>query len=207
MSEEFEKLDSPLVVHKETDASYLETANKDALSVSNAEEKEASANLVRHRFRRVKKRRKAPWFILVVVIIVAVVCGLYFSGVIGNRKETPTEPTTKGSYLDVTENKFENVITVKGTYIFFEGEELSGTEDLERSIKYLDTTVTLTVQDEEADPVFLYEEIIPLLDDYKLKHEEKMIISSGLKSKYETESTTVPASSSAAQSKSKAASE
>ena len=27
MSEEFEKLDSPLVVHKETDASYHETAN------------------------------------------------------------------------------------------------------------------------------------------------------------------------------------
>lgn len=186
MSEEFEKLDSPLVVHKETDASYLETANMDVMSTVNRTE-ENSTNLVRHRFKKVKKKSKAPWFILIIVVIIAVLCGLYFGGVIGNRQETPTEKTTKKTYLETSENKFEGIITVKGTYIFFEGEEIDGTSELERIIKYLDTDVTFTIQDEEAEPVLLSQEIIPLLDKYGIKHgEPKYIISSGLVSKYET---------------------
>ncbi|MDE6412367.1 MAG: hypothetical protein K2K42_00510 [Eubacterium sp.] len=185
MSEEFEKLDSPLVVHKETDASYLETANMDAMSVVTHSEGNAP-NLVRHRFKKVKKKSKAPWIILTIVIIVGLICGLYFSGVIGNRNERTTESTTKKVYVEIPENRYEGIITVKGTYIFFEGEELEGTAELERRIKYLDAQTEFVIQDEEADQVLLSQEIIPLLDQYEIKHDEpKFIISSGLHSKYE----------------------
>ncbi|MDE5604841.1 MAG: hypothetical protein K2I73_04575 [Eubacterium sp.] len=185
MSEEFEKLDSPLVVHKETDASYLETTNMDAMSVVTHSEGNAP-NLVRHRFKKVKKKSKAPWIILTIVIIVGLICGLYFSGVIGNRNERTTESTTKKVYVEIPENRYEGIITVKGTYIFFEGEELEGTAELERRIKYLDAQTEFVIQDEEADQVLLSQEIIPLLDQYEIKHDEpKFIISSGLHSKYE----------------------
>lgn len=58
MSEEFEKLDSPLVVHKETDASYLETANIDIVSTAKKIE-ENKTSLVRHRFKRIKEKQIA----------------------------------------------------------------------------------------------------------------------------------------------------
>ncbi|MDE5669861.1 MAG: hypothetical protein K2I14_00125 [Eubacterium sp.] len=185
MSEEFEKLDSPLVVHKESDASYLETANIDVMSTSGKTD-ENKTNLVRHRFKKTKKKSKLPYVILLLVIIVSVVCALYFSGVIGNREENTTENTTNKTYAEVTENRFEGVITVKGTYIFFEGEEIDDMAALERILKYLDTDTTYVIQDEEADSVLLTQEIIPLLDKYGIKHgEPTFIISSGLKSKYE----------------------
>ena len=185
MSEEFEKLDSPLIVHKETDASYHETANIDVISTVNRVE-ENTSNLVRHRFRKVKKKSKAPWVILVIVVIIAVLCGLYFGGVIGNKNEGETESSTKKTYVETPENRFEGVITIKGTYIFFEGEEVDGTEELERIIKYLDSNQEFVIQDEDAEQVLLYQEIIPLLDQYKVKHgDPKYIISSGLTSKFE----------------------
>lgn len=185
MSEEFEKLDSPLVVHKETDASYHETANIEVATATN-QTGDNTANLVRHRFKKVKKKRKAPWFIFILVVIVAVICGLYFGDVIGNPEEKQTESTTNGGYLDTSVNRFEGVITVKKTYIFFEGEEINGTEELERNLKYLDKNTTLVIQDEEADSVFLDQEIIPLLKKYEIKYEgPKFIISSGLISRYE----------------------
>ena len=198
MSEEFEKLDSPLIVHKETDASYHETANIDVISTTNKAE-ENETNLVRHRFRKKKKKSKAPYFILLIVIIVSVLCGLYFSGVIGNKERNTTEPATNKTYAEVPENRFEGIITVKGTYIFFEGEEVEGTADLERTLKYLDKGTTFVIQDEDAEQVLLYQEIIPLLDKYEINHEEpKYIISSGLHSKYEkTESTSSASTQSA----------
>lgn len=185
MSEEFEKLDSPLVVHKETDASYLETANIDVMStVKKADENKS--NLVRHRFKKKKKKSKIPYFILSVVILISVLCGLYFSGVIGNKETNTTEPSTKKTYAETPENRFEGIITIKGSYIFFEGEEVDGTAELERILKYLDTDTVFVIQDEEADSVLLTEEIIPLLEKYGIQHgEPKFIISSGLKSKYE----------------------
>lgn len=187
MSDELEKLDSPLVVHKETDASYHETANIDIISTTNKVE-ENTTNLVRHRFRKKKKKKGKIllYLILFIVIIVSVLCGLYFSGVIGNKEEKTTEPSTDKTYVSVPENKFEGVITVKGSYIFFEGEEIDGVAELERVVKYLDTNTAFVIQDEEADPVLLSQEIIPLLDKYSIKHDEpKFIISSGLISKYE----------------------
>lgn len=195
MSEEFEaeKLDSPLVVHKQTDASYHETANHiDAASTH--EQENNTSNLVRHRFKRVKRRRKAPYIIIALVIIAAVLCGLYYGGVIGNRKENITQPSTTQPYVEITENKFEGIITVKKTYIFFEGEELNNLEELERKIKYLDAGTKFVVQDEDADGVLLNDEILPLLKQYGIDYGDgpKFIVSSGLKSEYETDNAQQP---------------
>lgn len=187
MSEEFEveKLDSPLIVHKATDASYSAAANAVEVEATHTDDK--SANLVRHRFRRVKRRSKAPYFIIAAVVIVAVFCGLYFGGVIGNREE-PTEPDTSSSgYLESTTNRFSGIITIKGSYVFFEGEEVNGIEGLERRVKYLDAGTEFVVQDEDADPDFLNDEILPILSNYGIKYEVSMVISSGLKSQYEAD--------------------
>lgn len=195
MSEEFGKLDSPLVVHKETDASYLETANIDVVSTAKKIE-ENKTSLVRHRFKKNKKKSKLPYFILLIVVIASVLCGLYFGGVIGNKEENTTEKPTNKTYAEIPENRYEGIITIKGTYIFFEGEELNDTAELERKLKYLDTNTTFVIQDEDADSVLLSQEIIPLLDKYGVKHEEpKFIISSGLKSKYEKTSDNTSAAS------------
>lgn len=188
MSEEFEeeKLDSPLVVHKATDASYYETANNLDVDITHVEESKATATLERHRFRRIKKRRKSPYVILIIVVIVAVVCGLYFGGVFSGDEEKTTESTTKGSYVTDVENRYKGTITVKGAYVFFEGEEVDGLNGLTREIKYLDAGTKFIVYDEDADPTFLSEEILPLLKSYNIDYETKYTLSSGLVSKYET---------------------
>ena len=187
MSDEFEeeKLDSPLVVHKVTDASYYEAANSMDVDITHVEESK-STTLERHRFRRVKKRRKSPYVILVIVIIIAVVCVLYFGGVFPKGEEKTTETTTKGSYVTNAENRFKGTITVKGAYIFFEGKEVDGITGLTREIKYLDAGTEFIVYDEDADSAFLEEEILPLLKEYNINYETKLTISSGLVSKYET---------------------
>lgn len=137
-----------------------------------------------------------PYFILLIVVIASVLCGLYFGGVIGNKEENTTEKPTNKTYAEIPENRYEGIITIKGTYIFFEGEELNDTAELERKLKYLDTNTTFVIQDEDADSVLLSQEIIPLLDKYGVKHEEpKFIISSGLKSKYEKTSDNTSAAS------------
>ena len=196
MSAEFEeeKLDSPLVVHKVTDASYVEAANKVEVEITHSEESDST--LERHRFKKVKKKKKWPYFLILVVIIVAVICGLYYGGVFGGGEEKTTASTSSESTTSV-EDRFNDVITVKNTYIFFEGEEVDGINGLEREIKYLDPSVTFTVQDENADQIFLSEEVLALLDTYKLKYEVKYIISSGLVSKYETTASASTASTAA----------
>ncbi len=195
MSEKFdaERLDSPLVVHKKTDASYLENAGD--VNAPAAEKCENNqSNLVRHRFRRVKRRRKAPYIILAAVIIAAVLVGLYYGGIIGSRNQESETQTTSRPYIEVTENKFEGIITVKKTYIFFEGEEMNNLEELERKVKYLDEGTKFVVQDEDADPILLNEEILPLLKENGIDYGEgpKYILSSGLKSKSETEAEAQP---------------
>lgn len=199
MAEEFDikNLDSPLVVHKESDASYSETAGCADIEMIHTENAETS-NLVRHRFRKTKKRRKkAPFVILVLVIIVAVISGLYFGGVIGKKNEIKPETSSSRGYIEVTENKFEGIITVKRSFIFFEGEEIDGIEELKRKIKYLDAGTKFTIQDEDADPTLLDNEILPLLKESGIEYDgPNYIISSGLKSKYETEISKAAASES-----------
>lgn len=176
-----EKLDSPLIVHKVTDASYQETANNIDLSSTHVEEE--TATLERHRFRKEKKNSKLPVIIAFAAVLVALCCFLYFSGALSNNKEettAPAETTTE------QENRFENTITVKGTYVFYEGVEVDGLQGLISEIKYLDEGTKLTVQNENADETFLSEEILHTLTSYNIEYEVVPIISSGLTSKYET---------------------
>lgn len=187
MSNEYndEHLDSPLVVHKVTDASYRETENIVDVNITHIEEE--TATLERHRFKKEKKSSKWPVIITFLVVVIAVFCYLYFSGTIGNfaGNETTTAPVSENYTLP--ENPYAGIITVKGTYIFFEGEEVDGIEGLTREIRYLDAGTQFVVQDDDADDTFLNEEVLPLLSDYGIDVTEvRYVVSSGLTSKYET---------------------
>lgn len=179
-----EKLDSPLVVHKKDDASYQETAGEIDMNVTH-EEEENVPTLERHRFRKEKKSHNGVWiFIAVVAIAVAVVCALVYSGKISfKEKETTTQP--ERTYVAQEENKFEGIITIKGTYIFFEGTEVDGLSGLEREIKYLDPGTKFTIQDEDADSNFLNYDVLSMLSKYEIDYDITHIVSSGLESAYE----------------------
>jgi len=196
MSDDFEeRLGSQLIVHKETDASYEECASE--VNVSKTHIEENKATLERHRVKKKKKNSKAPYFICAVMVLAAVFVGLYYGGIIPDflnlNKET-TAPQVSNSQVSTTEaNRFEGIITVKGTYLFFEGKEIDGTEALISEIKYLDSGKSFIIQDENADSTFLNDEIIPILTSYNIPYEVKFVVSSGLIGKNET---TAPVSSS-----------
>lgn len=185
MQEEInEKLDSPLVVHRATDASYIDTAGTVDIESTHIDD-EDRPTLERHRYRKVKKKSRAPYVLVVLVLLAGVFAGLYYGGVFSKEEEKPTEPATKSSYTTTEANKYEGIITVKGTYIFFEGEEVDGIRGLERCIKYLDKGTFFTVQDEKADSSFLNNDVVGLLQEYDIDYEIKYIVSSGLTSEYE----------------------
>lgn len=183
-----EHLDSPLVVHKVTDASYHETENNVDVNVTHIEEE--TATLERHRFKKEKKSSKWPIILTFLVVVIAVFCYLYFSGSLAGiglgTAQTTTELETQAYTLP--ENPYEGIITVKGTYIFFEGEEVDGIEGLESEVRYLDSGASFVIQDEDADSTFLYEEVLPLLQQYGIQTEVRYVVSSGLTSRYETTS-------------------
>lgn len=181
-----EHLDSPLVVHKVTDASYHETENNVDVNATHIEEE--TATLERHRFKKEKKSSKWPIILTFLVVVVAVFCYLYFSGSLAGiglgTAQTTTEEVTEDYTMPA--NPYDGVITVKGTYIFFEGEEVDGIEGLDRAVRYLDSGTSFVVQDEDADSTFLYEEVLPLLEQYGIQSEVRYVVSSGLTSRYET---------------------
>ena len=183
-----EHLDSPLVVHKVTDASYHETENNVDVNATHIEEE--TATLERHRFKKEKKSSKWPIILTFLVVVIAVFCYLYFSGSLAGiglgTAQTTTEPETQAYTLP--ENPYEGIITVKGTYIFFEGEEVDGIEGLESEVRYLDSGASFVIKDEDADSTFLYEEVLPLLQQYGIQTEVRYVVSSGLTSRYETTS-------------------
>lgn len=180
-------LDSPLVVHKQTDASYQETANEVTMCATHTdEEAEDVPTLQRHRFRKDKKKKKSPFiFLAIIAVLVAVFAALAYNGIIPVGNKATTESTTQRSYTTKEENNFEGIITIKSTYIFFEGKEVNGLEGLEKNIKYLPKGTKFIVQDEDADSNFLNFEVLSLLSNYNIDYEIKHIVSSGLKSKYE----------------------
>ncbi len=186
MNNEFdeEKLDNPLVVHKVTDASYQDINAEADLNKTHIEEE--TATLERHRFKKEKKSSKWPVVIAFVVVLIAVFCYLYFSGTLSkiSNKET-TAPQTE-TELTTEANRYAGIITVKGTAIFFEGTEVDGIDGLTREVKYLDEGTSFVVQDENADPTFLSEEILPLLESYNIKCDVKHVHSSGLTAASET---------------------
>lgn len=188
MAENFEdkKLDSPLIVHKVTDASYQEMASEVSVDFTHSDG-EGTATLQRHRYRKVKKPKKWPYILIAIVVaVIILITTLYFSGVIKKPnfgKEKETQPT---GYVTNEENRYKGIITVKNTYVFFEGREIDGASDLANEIKYLDPNTKFVVQDEKADEKFLNQEILPTLDSYNIKYDVKYVVSSGLDSKHET---------------------
>lgn len=184
---EKDKLQSPLIVHKKTDASYQDNASEVDVDITHIETE--SATLERHRFKKEQKKSKTPVIIAVILLIaVAITAYLYFGKGIDfgiGKDETTTEEATT-AYYTPEENKYDGIITVKGSYLFFEGEELNGIEDLISEIKYLDEGTSFIVQDEGADSTFLNEEVLTTLTNYNISYEVKYIISSGLISQYET---------------------
>lgn len=182
-----EKLDSPLVVHKKGDASFQETANELDMSLTHDFDRENELpTLQRHRFKKKKKGSGRYWWLVAfIAVAVAVVSALVYSGVISFEKdETTTKP--QRTYVSTTENRFKGVITVKGTYVFFEGKEVDGLKGLESEVKYLGSGTKLVIQDENAEENFLNLDVLSLLTTYKIDYTVKHIVSSGLVSKYET---------------------
>lgn len=195
-----ERLDSPLVVHKKDDASYQETAGEISMNATHTDEESGDTpTLERHRFRKKKKKKKAPYIILVLVAVAAaVICALIYNGIIPVTPDETTT-TTRKSYTTQQENKFEGIITVKGTYIFFEGEEVNGIKGLEDEVKYLDEGTSFVVQDENAESNFFNFEVLDVLTRYNIKFEVKHIVSSGLISNNEATSAAQTESTSATQ--------
>lgn len=181
-----EKLDNPLVVHKKDDASYQEENNEVSMQNTHVDEDTDAPTLERHRFKKEKKKKKWPYVLLIIVVAAIVVIAVLINN--GTIKLPTKETTTQAasSYTTEAANLFKNTITVKGTYIFYEGTELDDIGALEREIKYQDADKTFTVQDEHADSNFLNKEVLPLLTEYKMKYNVTHIQSSGLISKYET---------------------
>lgn len=190
MAEEIkeEKLDSPLIVHKKDDASYQETATEFDMNATHTDDEgDDVPTLERHRFRKEKKSKKGIWVLIALfAVAVAVVCGLFYSGVLPPGKEHVTTTKPERTYTTAQVNEFKGIITIKGTYIFFEGAEVDGLSGLEREIKYLDKGTKFIVQDEDADSNFLNFDVLSLLSQYGIDYDIKHIVSSGLESKYET---------------------
>lgn len=187
-----EILDSPLVVHKPDDASYQETASEGGMQTTHIDDDSDVPTLERHRFKRVKKKKEWP-FVLVALILAAVIIIVVLAnnGIIKfGAQETTAQP--KKSYTTQAENPFADTITVKGTYLFFEGTEVDGIGGLEREIKYMDKGTKFIVQDENADSNFLNFEVLSMLSDYGMEYDITHIVSSGLLSKYETTSAIPP---------------
>lgn len=186
-----ERLDSPLVVHKKNDASYQETATEVTMNATHTDDETSDApTLERHRFRKEKKKKKWPYVLIVLIAMaMAVLCALIYSDVIPVREKETTTQTTR-SYTTQQVNEFIGIITVKGTYIFFEGTEVDGIQALEREVKYLEKGTKFEIQDENADSNFLNYEVLSLLSKYNIDYEITHIVSSGLESKYEKMQTT-----------------
>ena len=177
-----EKLDNPLIVHKKDDASYQETATEVDMNVTHIEEDGDLPTLERHRFRKEKKNHNGILVLIALIAVaVAVLCALFYSGKLDfNKEETTTK--VERTYTAKQENKFESIITVKGTYIFFEGTEVDGINGLERKIKYLDEGTKFTVQDENADSNFLNYDVLSMLSQYGIDYDITHIVSSRLMS-------------------------
>lgn len=195
------QLESPLIVHKKSDASYDEKVSVPEMYETHSDEKKPT--LMRHRFKKEKKSKSSLVVPLVIIVILAsVFAGLYVSGNITfdtkqdvtKQKETTTEATTS------IEEKYQGTIVVKNMYIFVDGTEVNGIEGLQDELKYLDKSETaFSIIDENANVNFLNYEILPLLEQmgfYGEQTEITHIQSTGLIAQEET--TTLLASTTAA---------
>ena len=195
-NEFLDKPDSPLVVHKKSDASYEETASSQEMNETHTEEEKPT--LMRHRFRKEKKSHNgATALLILLVVLVAVFAALYATGNIsfGNKDNTTTtaSPTTEEITTSLYD-LYQGTIVVKDTYIFVDAEEVDGIQGLQEALKYTDASPTAyRIIDEGANADFLNYEILPLMQNlgfYDESTEITHIESTGLIAYEET--TTLP---------------
>ena len=195
------KLDNPLIVHKESDASYEDdTANFEMEKTHNDE---AKPTLARHRFKKEEKKRGGAFAVLLLVLVICagVFAGLYYSGNLpfGKEEETTTKVTTTEATTTI-QQKYEGTIVFKGTYIFIDGEEVNGIEGMMDELKYLDPSPTkYEFIFENVDDKFYNYDVLPVLTDlgfYGKETKTKTVKKTGLMSSKEA---TAPAATTAPQ--------
>ncbi|MGN0531569.1 MAG: hypothetical protein ACI4IN_02085 [Eubacterium sp.] len=191
-----EIVENPLVVHKESDSSYQKSTDDYTMDDTHFEDE--MPTLERHRFKKEQnKNNKAPFIIALIIIVAASVLGaLYLTGVIGNKDvdTTTIKASTTREQTTTLQEAYKDTIVVKKTYIFVDGEEVDGIDGLQSALKYeTPNTTRYTIIDEDADPSFLNDNVLPILFQMKF-YDEKTIIThkniTGLVA--EDEKTTVP---------------
>lgn len=149
MSEEYiedfeEKLDNPLVVHKKSDASYIDSVT--TVEMNETHEVEEGPTLQRHRFKKDPNKKSNGRFVvpIVLVFLVAIFCALYFTGNLKFGKEETTTAKTISTTQTTTsiEEAYSGTIVIKDTYIFIDGIEVNGVEGLVKELKYVDPSQT-----------------------------------------------------------------
>lgn len=191
MEDNKEKLDSPLVVHKKTDASYDESVSDYTMEETHIEEEQPT--LERHRFKKDNKNgSKKPLVVAIIILVLVVVFGaLYLTGNISLKKTSDYKKpvTTTTQTTTSLQEAYKNTIVVKGTYIFVDGVEVDGIEGLQDALKYEDQSTTrYTIIDEDADSIFLNDNVLPILQSMKFYDKNTKIThkeSTGLMSKEE----------------------
>lgn len=195
------KLESPLIVHKKSDASYEE--NVSAFEMAETHNDEERPTLTRHRFKKSNKQkhRGLKIFIVIIVISAAVFAALYYTGNITfNTKETTIKPTQTTTEATTTlEEAYLGKIVVKNTYIFVDGVEVDGIKGLQNALKYSDPSPTayeivIEGTSQEFNDDFYNYEVLPILQNLGFYGESTVVThieSTGLTAAAET--TTVPA--------------
>lgn len=201
MSDEIkqETLDSPLVVHKKSDASYQETATDVVMNETKVEDDFDTPTLRRHRFKQKESSKGNKTFVFFIAIIVVAVGVLitFLTGGFESAKNNDSKSTTKPEVTQTTTSladSYYGTIVVKGTYLFVNGEEVDGIEGLQKELKYTDkSTTAFTIIDENADSNFLNDNVLPVLLDLGFYGEDTVIThkqSTGLMADEETTTTT-----------------
>jgi hypothetical protein len=166
------KLESPLIVHKKSDASYEENASY--LEMNETHTDEQRPTLTRHRFKKDPKKKHKGFkiFIVVIVILAGVFAGLYYTGNITFTGRETTKKTTVSTSETTTslEQAYEGKIVIKNTYIFVDGVEVDGINGLQNALKYQDPSPTayeivIEGSADDFDDSFYNYEIYPVLQD------------------------------------------
>ena len=97
---------SPLIVHKEGDASYQPDAVEDGMTATHTEDELEAPTIERHRFRKKKKNHKGAYvLILLLVAVVAVCAALYFTGTYDFGLK-PKETSTQAGVISICAGAF-----------------------------------------------------------------------------------------------------
>jgi hypothetical protein len=177
MAKNEEGLDSPLVVHKKSDASYQ--ADASAIDMNETHAEESGPTLRRHRFKKENnKKSKGLIWVAVIVILAGVFAGLYYTGNISFTNNASVKSTNKSTTKVTTsiQEKYADTIVVKGSYIFVNGTEVDGIEGMMDALKYIDASPTaFTIIDEHANSTILNDNVLPILQDLGFYDESTVI--------------------------------